>query len=169
MADSRLVDLSARLREPGLEYKASIDSETRAAASAGITTLCVPADTDPVIDEPAVVELIHHKAKRARQCLVYTLGALTAGLKGEHLSEMATLQQAGCLGVTNGKQPVKSTLIMRRALEYASTHNITVFIEPHDADLSADAAPMKAPSPPAWDWSPFPMPRKPPALHRYWN
>jgi dihydroorotase len=140
-----VVDLSARLREPGLEYKASIDSETRAAASAGITTLCVPADTDPVIDEPAVVELIHHKAKRARQCLVYTLGALTAGLKGEHLSEMATLQQAGCLGVTNGKQPVKSTLIMRRALEYASTHNITVFIEPHDPDLSADGCAHEGP------------------------
>lgn len=132
-----VVDLSARLREPGLEQKANILTETRAAASAGITTLCIPPDTDPVIDEPAVVELIHHKAKRAQQSHVHTLGALTAGLKGEHLSEMATLKEAGCLGVTNCKNPINNTLVLRRAFEYASTHNITVFLEAHEQHLSA--------------------------------
>jgi len=133
-----LVDLSARLREPGLEHKANIETETRAAASAGITTLCVPPDTDPVIDEPAVVELIHRKAKQAQQSYVYTLGALTAGLKGEHLSEMAALKEAGCIGVSNCRNPVNNALILRRAFEYASTHSITVFIEPTDKHLSAD-------------------------------
>lgn len=133
-----IVDLSARLREPGLEHKANIETESRAAASAGITTLCVPPDTDPVIDEPAVVELIHRKAKLAQQCHVYTLGALTAGLKGEHLSEMAALKEAGCLGVSNCRSAVNNPLILRRAFDYASTHNITVFIEAHDKHLSAN-------------------------------
>lgn len=133
-----IVDLSARLREPGLEHKANIETETRAAASAGITTLCVPPDTDPVIDEPAVVELIHRKAKQAQQSHVYTLGALTAGLKGEHLSEMAALKEAGCIGVSNCRKPIQNNLILRRAFEYASTHNITVFISATDEHLSKD-------------------------------
>lgn len=131
-----IVDLCARLREPGLENKADIKSETRAAASAGITSLCIPPDTDPVIDEPAVVELISRKAKKAKKTHVYTLGALTAKLKGEHLSEMASLKEAGCLGVSNARNAISNPLIMRRAFEYASTHNITVFIEPLDKHLS---------------------------------
>ncbi len=131
-----IVDLCARLREPGLEQKADIESETRAAASAGITTLCIPPDTDPVIDEPAVVELILRKAKLAKKTHVFTLGALTAKLKSEHLSEMANLKQAGCLGVSNARNAISNPLILRRAFEYASTHNITVFIEPNDKYLS---------------------------------
>jgi len=131
-----IVDLSARLREPGLEQKANIETETNAAASAGITTLCMPPDTDPVIDEPAVVELILRKAKLAGKTHVYTLGALTAGLKGEHLSEMASLKEAGCVGVSNARNAINNPLILRRAFEYASTHNITVFIEAEDKYLS---------------------------------
>ena len=131
-----LVDLSARVREPGLEHKATITSETIAAASAGITTLCVPPDTDPVIDEPAVVELIHRKAENAGHANVVVLGALTAGLKGEHLSEMAALKSAGCVGISNTKNNIQNTLITRRAMEYAATHDITVFIEANDHYLS---------------------------------
>ena len=131
-----IVDLSARLREPGLEQKANTETETHAAASAGITTLCIPPDTDPVIDEPAVVELILRKAKLAGKTHVYTLGALTAGLKGEHLSEMASLKKAGCVGVSNARFAIDNPLILRRAFEYASTHNITVFIEAQDKHLS---------------------------------
>jgi len=131
-----IVDLSARLREPGLEQKADIETETCAAASAGITTLCIPPDTDPVIDEPAVVELILRKAKLAKKSHVFTLGALTAKLKGERLSEMASLKDAGCVGVSNARNAINNPLILRRAFEYASTHNITVFIEPHDKHLS---------------------------------
>jgi len=131
-----IVDLCARLREPGLEQKADIETEARAAASAGISSLCIPPDTDPVIDEPAVVELILRKAKLAKQSHIFTLGALTAKLKGEHLSEMASLKEAGCLGVSNARNAISNPLILRRAFEYASTHNITVFIEPHDKHLS---------------------------------
>ena len=131
-----LVDLSARLREPGLEFKADIHSEVTAAASAGITTLCCPPDTDPVIDEPAVVELIHRKAANAAHTRVVTLGALTRGLEGNLLSEMATLKAAGCVGVSNSRRPVANTLILRRAYSYAANFGITVFIEPDEHWLS---------------------------------
>ena len=132
-----LVDLCARLREPGLEFKADIHSETRAAASGGITTLCCPPDTDPVIDEPAVVELIHRKAAMAAHANVLTLGALTTGLKGQLLSEMSALHAAGCVGLSNGRNPVANTLILRRAYSYAANCDMTVFIEPDEHWLSA--------------------------------
>ncbi|MFW2374334.1 MAG: dihydroorotase, partial [Gammaproteobacteria bacterium] len=131
-----IVDLSARLREPGLEFKADITSESIAAAASGITTLCVPPDTDPVIDEPAVVELIHRQADNASHANVLTLGALTAGLRGEFLSEMASLKLAGCVGLSNAKKPVQSSLILRRAFEYAATHDLTIFIEANDLSLA---------------------------------
>lgn len=133
-----LIDLCARLREPGSEYKATIDSECRAAAAAGITTLCCPPDTDPVIDTPAVVELIRHRARQVGAARVVALGALTRGLNGEHLSEMAALQQAGCVGVSNGLRSLDSTLIERRAFEYAATFDLTVFLHADDAALSRD-------------------------------
>ena len=132
-----LVDLCARLREPGLEFKADIRSEVNAAASAGITTLCCPPDTDPVIDEPAVVELIHRKAVEAGKTRVHTLGALTSGLEGKLLSEMYALKAAGCVGVSNSRKPVSNTLILRRAYSYAASCGITVFIEPDEHWLSA--------------------------------
>lgn len=132
-----VVDLCARLREPGQEYKATIDSETVAAAMSGITTLCCPPDTDPVIDEPAVVELINHKTANAGHSNVLMLGALTLGLKGELLSEMQALQLAGCAGLSNGKYPITNTLVLKRAYAYAANCGLTVFIEPDDHWLSA--------------------------------
>ncbi len=133
-----LVDLCARLREPGQEHKASIDSECRAAASSGITTLCCPPDTDPVIDTPAVVELIRHRSRQVGAARVVALGALTPGLQGLHLTEMAALQHAGCVGVSNARNALGSTLIERRAFEYAATFGLTVFLHADDAALSAD-------------------------------
>jgi dihydroorotase len=133
-----LIDLCARLREPGQEHKASIDSECRAAAAGGITTLCCPPDTDPVIDTPAVVELIRHRTQQVGAARVVTLGALTRGLRGEQLSEMAALQQAGCVGVSNALKPLASTLVERRAFEYAATFGLTVFLHADDAALSAN-------------------------------
>ncbi len=127
-----LVDLSARLREPGQEHTATIDSETRAAVAGGITTLAVPPDTDPVIDTPAVVELIEDRAKKAGRVMVLTLGALTQKLDGELLAEMAALKQAGCVGVSNGLSAIKNSVVWRRALEYASTLDLTVFINAAD-------------------------------------
>lgn len=131
-----LIDLCARLREPGLEHKATIASETRAAAAAGITTICLPPDTDPVIDTPAVVELIHQRAGQAGQARLVPLGALTRGLAGEQISEMAALKAAGCVGISNAQQPVDNILILRRAMEYAMTHDLTVFLHPDDSGLS---------------------------------
>ena len=133
-----LIDLNTRLREPGEEFKATIDSECRAAAAGGITTLCCPPDTDPVIDTPAVIELIRHRAQQAGSARVVSLGALTRGLGGEHLSEMSALQRAGCVGVSNALKPLTSTYIQRRAFEYAATFGLTVFLHADDAALSAN-------------------------------
>ena len=127
-----LVDLSARLREPGQEHTATIDSETKAAAAGGITTLAVPPDTDPVIDTPAVIELIEDRAKKAGRVMVLTIGALTQKLEGELLAEMAALKHAGCVGVSNGLNAIKNSVVWRRALEYAATLDLTVFINAAD-------------------------------------
>ncbi len=127
-----LVDLSARLREPGYEHKATIASETRAAASGGITTLCCPPDTDPIIDTPAVAALIRSRAEAAGYARIVPLGALTQGLKGEHLSEMAALKEAGCVGVNNASRHITNLHVLRCAMEYAATQNITVFLNAED-------------------------------------
>ncbi len=135
-----LVDMRVRLREPGFETKGTIASETRAAAAGGVTSLCCPPDTNPIIDNAAMVKLIRLKAATEGVAKVYTLSALTQQLKGEKLSEMRELKDAGCVGTTNALNPVKSTLIMRRALEYAASHNITVFIQPFEPWLSDGCA-----------------------------
>ena len=133
-----IVDLAARLREPGQEHKATINSETRAAVAAGITALCCPPDTDPVVDSPAEVKLIQQRAEAAGFCHVYPLGALTQRLQGTVLSEMAALKQAGCVGVSNALRPVDNTLVLRRAMEYAASQDLTVFLHPLDPVLVND-------------------------------
>lgn len=130
------VDLSARLREPGLEQKATIASETKAAAAAGITTLCCPPDTEPVIDTPAVAQLIRQTAQRYGFARVLPIGAMTRGLEGQQLSEMAALQQAGCPVLGQAERPIRNTQVLRRAMEYASTFGITLFLHPLDPELS---------------------------------
>ena len=129
------VDLSARFREPGLEHKATIASESKAAASSGITTVCCPPDTEPVIDSSSVVELIHKRIIDSHMTRIYPLGALTYNLAGERLADMQTLIEAGCVGVSNASQPMQNTEVLRRALEYAAGFNITVFIQAEDAYL----------------------------------
>lgn len=129
------VDLCARLREPGQEHKATIHSETKAAASAGITTLCCPPDTSPIIDTPAVAELIQNRAEQAGFANVLPIAALTQGLNNKQLSEMATLKKAGCPVVAN-VGPLANTQIQRLAMEYAQTHELTVFINPLDEWLA---------------------------------
>ena len=131
-----LVDCCARLREPGLEHKATIDSETIAATRAGITTLCCPPDTEPVIDEPAIVELINQKTAKAAHSKVVMLGALSAGLHGKHLSEIYALKQAGCVGLSNCRKPIENSLILKRAFAYAATFDMRVYIEPDEHWLS---------------------------------
>lgn len=125
-----LVELSASLRQPGHEHKATVKSETKAAAAAGVTSLaCLPI-TDPVVDTPAQVELIEQLSHESGMCNVYVIGALTTGLGGENLTEMAALKAAGCIGVSNVFQPMKSSLVLRRAMEYASSQDLTVFSYP---------------------------------------
>jgi len=131
-----LIDLSARLGEPGSEHQATIATETRAAVSSGITTVVCPPDTDPVIDSAAVAEMIRRHSAAAGLSRVLPLGALTSALEGKQLSEMMTLLSAGVVSLSNANQPIESSLVMQRAMEYAATQNITLFITPVDAALS---------------------------------
>lgn len=130
-----LVDLSVRLREPGAEHKGTIVSETRAAAGGGITSLCCPPDTKPVIDTPAVAELLQQRAINAGMTKVYPLAALTVGLKGLHLAEMGDLKEAGCIGVSNAMKPVENTEILRHAMAYAANCDLTFFVQPQEPFL----------------------------------
>jgi dihydroorotase len=127
-----LIDLRARLREPGLEYKATMESETRAAVAAGITTLCCPPDTWPVVDTPAMAQMIQSRAWRFGLAFVHPLGALTQGLEGKLLTDMAALEEAGCVGVSNALEPITDTLVLRRAMEYAATFDLTVYLHAED-------------------------------------
>lgn len=133
-----LVDLRARPREPGLEYKATIESETLAAVSAGITTFCCPPDTQPVIDTPAMAQMIQHRAWRFGMSFIHPMGALTKNLEGKRLSDMEALDEAGCVGLTNSRTPVTNTLVMRRAMEYAATFGLTVFLHSEDPWLNSE-------------------------------
>ncbi len=130
-----LVDLSARLREPGYEYKATLESELQAAMQGGVTSLVCPPDTDPVLDEPGLVEMLKHRAKTLNQAHVYPLGALTVGLKGEALTEMAELTEAGCIGFSQAESAILDTTVLLRALQYAQTFGYTVWLRPQDPHL----------------------------------
>lgn len=130
-----LVDLAVRVREPGLTHKADIVSEAHAAAAGGITTLCCPPDTQPVIDSTAVVELVRRRAESAGVRLV-PLGALTKSLDGQLLSAMASLKDAGCAAVSDGGRPVTSSSVLRQAMEYARTFDLPVMLTPKDPSLA---------------------------------
>ncbi|MBT7309026.1 MAG: dihydroorotase, partial [Gammaproteobacteria bacterium] len=127
-----LVDMRVRVREPGEKHKGTMLTESRAAAAAGVTTIAIPPDTKPVIDSSAVVELIRQKSEKAGFVEVVPLGALTKGLEGRQLSNMGALKRAGCGAVSNGPHAVSNSQVMRRALEYAATHELTVLIHPQD-------------------------------------
>ena len=129
------VDLSARLREPGYEYKATLKSEMQAAMQGGVTSLVCPPDTEPVLDEPGLVEMLRHRAGKLNQARVHPLGALTTGLKGEKLTEMAELTDAGCIGFSQAEEPVLDTTVLLRALQYAKTFGFTVWVSPQDAHI----------------------------------
>ena len=131
-----LIDLSARLREPGFEYKATLESEMQAALAGGVTSLVCPPDTDPVLDEPGLVEMLKHRARSLDQAHLYPLGALTVGLKGEVLTEMAELAEAGCVGFSQANEALVDTQVMARAMQYARSFGFTVWLRPQDAFLA---------------------------------
>lgn len=131
-----LIDCQARMRDPGQPEKANIESETRAAVSNGITSICIPPDTQPPIDNSATVELIHHRTELyGSQVHVYPIGALTRGLGGEQLSNMASLQDNGCIAFSNALKPLANNLVQRRAMDYAAGQDALVIIQPMDLDL----------------------------------
>lgn len=128
-----LVDLSARLREPGFEYKATLESELQAAMRGGVTSLVCPPDTDPVLDEAGLVEMLKQRARLQNKAHVYPLGALTVGLQGQNLTEMAALTAAGCVGFSQAEEAIVDTNVLQRALSYAATFGYTVWLRPQDA------------------------------------
>ncbi|HVY07252.1 MAG TPA: dihydroorotase [Burkholderiales bacterium] len=131
-----LVDLSARLREPGYEYKATLESEMAAAVAGGVTSLVCPPDTDPPLDEPGLVEMLKHRARSLNQARVFPLGALTQALKGERITEMAELLDAGCVAFSQADAPLNDTQVLLRAMQYATTFGYPVWLRPQDATLA---------------------------------
>jgi dihydroorotase len=131
-----LIDLSARLREPGFEYKATLESEMQAAVAGGVTSLVCPPDTDPPLDEPGLVEMLKYRAKNLNLAHVYPLGALTWKLGGERLTEMAVLRDAGCVAFSQADTPIPDTQVLWRALQYAATFGIAVWLRPQDGYLA---------------------------------
>ena len=130
-----LVDLSVRLREPGYEYRATLESELNAAVSGGVTSLVCPPDTDPPLDEPGLVDMMRQRARSLRLARLYPLGALTQGLRGERLSEMVELRSAGCVAFSQGERPLASNAVLLSALKYAATFDIAVWLRPEDPHL----------------------------------
>lgn len=131
-----LVDLSARLREPGYEYRATLESEMEAALAGGVTSLVCPPDTEPVLDEPGLIEMLKFKARQLNLAKVYPLGALTAGLNGETLTEMAELAEAGCVGFAQAERPIPDLRVLLQAMKYARNFNLTVYLRPNEPNLS---------------------------------
>jgi dihydroorotase len=135
-----LMDLAVRLREPGLEHAHMLESEMAAAVAGGVTSLvCLP-DTDPVLDEPGLVEMLRFRAEKLKQARVYPLGALTRNLAGEALTEMAELTDAGCVAFSQAEVPLANTQVLQRALQYASTFDYPVWLRPQDFYLGKGVA-----------------------------
>jgi dihydroorotase len=135
-----LVDLAARLREPGLEHEGMLESELAAAAAGGVTSLVCPPDTDPALDEPGLVEMLKLRARKLSRCRLFPLGALTRGLQGQALTEMAELTEAGCVGFSQADVALTDTLVLQRALQYAATFGYTVWLRPQDHWLGQGVA-----------------------------
>ena len=133
-----LIDLSARLREPGYEYKATLESEMDAAVAGGVTSLACPPDTDPPLDEPGLVDMLRRRAKALTRARVYPIGALTVKLAGERLTEMSELAEAGCVAFSQANVPVTDTKVLWRALQYAGTFGFPVWLRAEDRWIAAD-------------------------------
>ena len=140
-----LVDLSARLREPGFEYRATLESEMRAALAGGVTSLVLPPDTDPTLDEPGLIEMLKHRARLLNQAHLYPLGAMTVGLKGEVITEMAELTEAGCVAFSQADTAITDTNVLLRAMQYAKTFDYALWLRPQDPWLTRDGVAAAGP------------------------
>ena len=125
-----------RLREPGFEYRATLESEMLAAAAGGITSLACPPDTDPPLDEPGLVEMLKFRARNLPGPRVYPIGAMTQKLEGQMLTEMAELTEAGCRAFTQADAPMTDTQVLLRAMEYAATFGFSLWLRPQDVSLA---------------------------------
>jgi len=130
------IDISARLREPGFEYKATLESEMQAAVAGGVTSIACPPDTDPPLDEPGLVDMLRRRAKALTRARVYPVGALTVKLEGERLTEMAQLAEAGCVAFSHANAPLIDSQVLWRALQYAATFGFPVWLRPEDPALA---------------------------------
>ncbi len=135
-----LVDLAVRLREPGHEHEGMLASELAAAVAGGVTCLVCPPDTDPVLDEPGLVEMLRFRAQSLHQARVLPLGALTRGLKGEVLTEMLQLREAGCVGFSQAEVGIANTQVLMRAMQYARSFGYTVWLRPQELHLGKGVA-----------------------------
>lgn len=133
-----LVDAHCHLRDPGFEYKEDIESGTRSAARGGFTSVACMPNTNPVIDNESVVKYILDKARNEGYVNVYPIGAITKGLKGEELAEIGELKIAGAVAVSDDGNPVKSSSLMKKAMQYASMFGIAIISHCEDTDLAED-------------------------------
>ena len=133
-----LIDLAARLREPGHGYKATLESEMDAAVAGGVTSLACPPDTAPPLDEPGLVDMLRRRAKALSRARVYPVGALTVKLAGERLAEMSVLAHAGCVAFSQANVPITDTQVLWRALQYAATFGFPVWLRAEDKWLSRE-------------------------------
>jgi dihydroorotase len=133
-----LVDICARLREPGFEYKATLESEMEAAVAGGVTSLACPPDTDPPLDEPGLVDMLRRRARASSHARLYPIGALTVKLAGERLTEMAELAESGCRAFTQANVPLDDTQVLWRALQYAGTFGFAVWLRAEDLSLAKE-------------------------------
>jgi dihydroorotase len=135
-----LVDLCARLREPGHEHEGMLASELSAAAAGGVTSVVCPPDTQPVLDVPGLVEMLRYRAERLHRSRVFPMGALTRNLEGETLTEMVELTQAGCVAFGQADVPLVNTQVLQRAMQYAATFGYSVWLRPQELYLGKGVA-----------------------------
>ncbi len=135
-----LIDLAVRLREPGFEHRATLESEMQAALAGGVTSLVLPPDTEPALDEPGLVEMLKHRARQLHQANLYPLGAMTNRLEGKIITEMAELSEAGCIAFSQASLPLIDTGVLLRSMQYAKTYGYTLWLTPLEASLSKGVA-----------------------------
>jgi dihydroorotase len=135
-----LVDMRVFVGEPGAEHRETIASASQAAAAGGVTTIVTMPDTDPVIDEVALVDFILRRARDEAAVRVYPMAALTKGMAGAEIAELGLLGEAGAVGFTDGRRTVTNALVMRRALTYARDFGALIVHHAIDPDLSGNGA-----------------------------
>lgn len=131
-----IIDLQLNLREPGNQYKSTLESEMKAANAGGVTGMVCPPDTTPILDEPGLVKMLKNKSEALKRGNVYPLGALTQKLNGKLLTEINDLYESGCIGFSQAEKPIQDTEVLYRSFQYLSTFNLKAFLRAEDAYLS---------------------------------